>query len=86
MEYLLIDIVCQCVRDCWIADEYLGYVKKYQRRQLTACQTGLTSLLADKEVVSDERVLHNTTLILSHLSVNECDNVFTSVLPTEGSI
>ena len=80
------DLVHRCIRDCWIADEYLGFVKKYQRRQLIACQTGLASVLQNEEGISKEQVVYNTSLILSHLSVNECENIVTSVLPTEGHI
>ena len=43
-----------------------------------------TSLL--EEGISKEQVVYNTSLILSHLSVNECENIVISVLPTEGHI
>lgn len=61
-------------------------MKKYQRRQLIACQTGLVSVLQNEEGISKEQVVYNTSLILSHLSVNECENIVISVLPTEGHI
>lgn len=86
LSFYIFDLVYRCIRDCWIANEYLEYVKNYQRRQWIACQSGLTSVLQNEEGSSKEQTVHNTSLILSNLSVNECENLINTVLPTEGEI